>query len=132
MVIFAEGTNADGIKVLPFKSTLLAGIASAPHIPVQAMTMAYTHTHNIAMGRRQRMAYAWLGEISLVPHFLFMLAGPPLTVQLVFHHPLEAAHKRERKEMTRILHGQVSRGLEAITKHAPQPLVPLVEDAEKR
>lgn len=132
MVIFAEGTNADGIKVFPFKSTLLAGIASAPHIPVQAMTMAYTRTHNIAMGRRQRMAYAWLGEISLVRHFLFMLAGPPVTVELVFHHPLGAEHKTERKKMTRILHGQVSRGLEAITKQAPQPFAPLVEDAEKR
>ena len=132
MVIFAEGTNADGIKVFPFKSTLLAGIASAPHIPVQAMTMAYTRTHNIAMGRRQRMAYAWLGEISLVRHFLFMLAGPPVTVELVFHHPLGAEHKTERKNMTRILHGQVSRGLEAITKQAPQPFAPLVEDAEKR
>jgi 1-acyl-sn-glycerol-3-phosphate acyltransferase len=132
MVIFAEGTNADGIKVLPFKSTLLAGICSAPHIPVQAMTMAYTRIHDIAMGRRQRMAYAWLGEISLLPHFVFMLTGPPLTVELVFHHPLQAAHKTDRKQMTRILHGQVSRGLEAITKGAPRPLAPLVEMAEKR
>lgn len=132
MVIFAEGTNADGIKVLPFKSTLLAGIATAPHIPVQAMTMAYTRVHNIAMGRRQRMAYAWLGEISLVQHFLFMLSGPPVTVELVFHHPLEEGHKDERKKMTRILHSQASRGLEAITKQAPQALPPLVEEAEKR
>ena len=136
MVIFAEGTNGDGIKVLPFKSTLLAGIAHAPHIPVQAMTMAYTRTHNIVMGRRQRMSYAWLGEVSLVRHFLFMLAGPPLTVELVFHHSLEATHKAERKKMTRILHAQVSSGLEAITKQAPQSLVPvarpLVDEAEKR
>lgn len=136
MVIFAEGTNADGIKVLPFKSTLLAGIASRPHIPVQAMTMAYTRIHDIAMGRRQRTAYAWLGDISLIPHFLFMLAGPPLTVELVFHEPLALDHKNERKEMTRLLHGQVARGLEAITKQAPQSLppvlAPLVKDAEKR
>lgn len=132
MVIFAEGTNGDGIKVLPFKSTLLAGIASAPHIPVQGLSMAYTRTHNIAMGRRQRMAYAWLGEVSLIQHFLFMLAGPPLIVELVFHQPLKAAHKTERKEMTRLVHAQVSQGLEAITKGAPRALPPLVENAEKR
>lgn len=132
MVIFAEGTNADGIKVLPFKSTLLAGIAGAPHIPVQAMTMAYTRIHDMAMGRRQKMAYAWLGDISLVPHLLFMLAGPPVTVELVFHEALGAAHKTDRKAMTRILYAQVSDGLEAITQGRPQSLAPLVENAEKR
>lgn len=120
MVIFAEGTNADGIKVLPFKSSLLAGIAARPHIPVQAMTMAYTRAHDIAMGRRQRMAYAWLGDISLITHFLFMLAGPPITVEVVFHEPLAAADKTDRKAMTRHLHNQVSLGLEAINSGTPR------------
>lgn len=125
MVIFAEGTNSDGIKVLPFKSTLLAGIAGNAAIPVQGLSMAYTRTHNIAMGRRQRMAYAWLGDISLLPHFIFMLAGPPVTIELVFHQPLVAASRKDRKTMTQHVHAQVVKGLESITRGRPQAQAPL-------
>lgn len=132
MVIFAEGTNSDGIKVLPFKSTLLAGIASNADIPVQGLSMAYTRAHNMAMGRRQRMAYAWLGDISLLPHFLFMLAGPPITIELVFHQQLAAASRSDRKTVTRHVHAQVAKGLESITRGRPQSQAALVESAQKR
>lgn len=132
MVIFAEGTNSDGIKVLPFKSTLLAGIANNTSIPVQGLSLAYTRTHNIAMGRRQRMAYAWLGDMSLVPHFLFMMAGPPLTLELIFHEPLGSTHRQDRKTMTRHLYAQVAKGLESITCGRPQIQASLVDSAEKR
>lgn len=127
MLIFAEGTNSDGIKVLPFKSTLFAGITGAAHIPVQAMSMAYTRAHDMAMGRRQRMAYAWLGEVSLIQHLFFMLAGPPITVELLFHEELPDRFKGDRKEMTLALFGQVSGGLQAITAGVPRPLAAAAE-----
>ena len=138
IVIFAEATNSDGIKVLRFKSTLLAGIEGAPHVPVQAMTIAYRRVHNMVMGRRQRMAYAWLGDIALLPHFYFMLAAPPSTVEITFHHALPDALKSDRKLMTRALHWQVAQGLEDMTKGRPQALAaptfnaaPLVKTVEK-
>ena len=138
IVIFAEATNSDGIKVLRFKSTLLAGIEDAPHIPVQAMTMAYRRAHDMVMGRRQRMAYAWLGDISLLPHFYFMLAAPPSTVEITFHQPLPPALKSDRKIMTKALYWQVATGLEDMTKGRPQALAapafdaaPLVKTPEK-
>ena len=137
MVIFAEATNSDGIKVLPFKSTLMAGIEGDMRIPVQAMTMAYTRNHDIAMGRRQRMAYAWLGDIGLLEHFYFMLAAPPATVEICFHEPLPDSLKGNRKLMTKALYGQVCDGLEDITKGRPQArpvppaLLPLDEAAQK-
>jgi 1-acyl-sn-glycerol-3-phosphate acyltransferase len=145
VVIFAEGTNSDGIKVLKFKSTLLAGIEGQVDVPVQALTMAYRRAHNMAMGRRQRMAYAWLGDIPLLPHLMFMLAAPPSTVELTFHHPLPDYLKIDRKTMARALHWQVSQGLQDMTKGRPQALSvaseelvkarpaarPLVETAEK-
>lgn len=122
VVIFAEGTNSDGIRVLPFKSTLLAGLAGMQDVPVQAMTMAYSRAHGMAMGRRQRMAYAWLGDVTLVPHLFFMLAAPPITVELVFHEPLPTQARADRKIMARALHDQVARGLETITRGSPQTL----------
>ena len=108
--------------MLPFKSTLLAGLAGMGAVPVQAMSMAYSRAHGMAMGRRQRIAYAWLGDISLLPHLFFMLASPPITVDVVFHEVLPAAARGDRKIMARTLHDQVARGLEAINRGSPQTL----------
>jgi lyso-ornithine lipid O-acyltransferase len=117
MVIFAEGTNSDGIKVLPFKSTLFAGVerlakADGQRPPVQAMSLAYSRLHDMAMGRRQRLGYAWLGEVGLASHFLFMLASGPITFELMFHEPLPETMKSQRKQMARALQAQVAGGLE--------------------
>tara|TARA_B110000971_G_C20036832_1_gene514811 strand:+ start:634 stop:1479 length:846 start_codon:yes stop_codon:yes gene_type:complete len=123
MVIFAEGTSSDGIKVLPFKSTLFAGVerlakleTSRAGVPVQAMTIAYRRVHDMAMGRRQRMGYAWLGEIGLASHFLFMLASAPITIEVMFHEPLPDEMKDQRKQMARTLHAQVKGGLEDMAR----------------
>ena len=123
IVIFAEGTNSDGLKVLPFKSTLFAGVerlakSEAPRagVPVQAMTIAYRRLHDMAMGRRQRMSYAWLGEIGLASHFLFMLASAPITIEVMFHEPLPDEMKVQRKQMARTLHAQVKGGLEDMAR----------------
>jgi 1-acyl-sn-glycerol-3-phosphate acyltransferase len=129
MVIFAEGTNSDGLKVLPFKSTLFAGLerlaksdkADAGRPPVQAMTIAYRRLHDMAMGRRQRMAYAWLGDMGLASHFLFMMASGPITFEVIFHEPLPDARKSQRKEMARCLHAQVAGGLEDMSYGRPVP-----------
>mgnify|MGYP001052878231 CR=1 FL=1 len=130
MVIFAEGTSSDGLKVLPFKSTLFAGIerlaksTPAPDalMPVQAMSLAYLRLHDMAMGRRQRLGYAWLGDMALAPHFLFMLASGPLTIEVMFHEPLPDAVKSHRKQMARQLHAQVKGGLEDMARVRRAPL----------
>lgn len=122
IVLFAEGTSTDGLRVLPFKSTLFASVEGLDAVSVQAMTMAYSRLHNMAMGRRQRMAYGWIGEMTLLPHFFFMLGGPPLTVDIVFHPPLKDAAALSRKKMAHMLYMQVSHGLDAITRGSPHPV----------
>ncbi len=121
IVLFAEGTSTDGLRVLPFKSTLFSAVEGLDNVPVQAMTMAYTRIHDMAMGRRQRMAYGWIGDMTLLPHFFFMLAGPPISVDIVFHPPVKNTAQMSRKEMAEILHRQVSDGLDAIARGAPHP-----------
>lgn len=133
MVLFAEGTSSDGFRVLPFKSTLLSAVegplGERGEISLQAMTLAYTRLHNIAMSRRQRMAYGWIGDMSFVPHFLFVFAGPPLTVDIVFHPPLEDLPAHNRKTLARRLHGQVSQGLEGLMRATPHPVAADTSDA---
>ena len=147
LVLFAEGTSSHGLRVLPFKSSLFSAIecasiepvsdgpmtdgrAQAP-VKVQAMTLAYTRVHNIAMGRRQRTAYGWVGDMTLLPHFFFMLAGPKLTVEIIFHPRLENPAQLGRKQMAKILHHQVSEGLEALARGAPHPVAPLEMTGQK-
>jgi 1-acyl-sn-glycerol-3-phosphate acyltransferase len=144
IVLFAEGTSGYGLRVLPFKSSLLSaleygrdsdkplkGRGQLPEMRVQAMSLAYMRVHNIALGRRQRMAYAWVGDMTLLPHFFFMLAGPPLTVEIIFHPPLEGPTRLTRKAMAHMLHYQVSQGLDALAHGAPHPAAPLEMTGQK-
>jgi hypothetical protein len=60
-----------------------------------------------------------------------MLAGPPLTVEIIFHPPLENVAQLSRKQMAQILHHQVSAGLEALTRGTPHPVAPLEMTGQK-
>ena len=144
VVLFAEGTSSHGLRVLPFKSTLFSAIENSEdsehgeshaqdkgQVHVQAMTLAYMRVHNIPLGRRQRMAYGWIGDMTLMPHFLFMLAGPPLTVEIIFHPPLPRPSALNRKQMAKILHHQVSEGLDALAHGTPHPVAPLEMTGQK-
>ena len=122
MVLFAEGTSTDGLRVLAFKSMFFAAVENRDAVSVQGLSLVYRRVHDIAMGRRQRMAYGWIGEMTLLPHFFFMLAGPPLTVQLTFHHPVERPGQKTRKQLAHMLHRQVSQGVEDIVRDRPQAL----------
>lgn len=122
VVLFAEGTSSDGLRVLPFKSSFLSVPEGNGDICVQAMSLAYTRRHNMALGRRQRMAYGWIGDMTLVPHFLAIFAGPPLGVDLVFHQAVPHHLASDRKVLARALHRQVSHGLDGVMRGAPHPV----------
>ena len=76
----------------------------------------------MALGRRQRMAYGWIGDMTLVPHFLAIFAGPPLGVDLVFHQAVPHHLASDRKVLARALHRQVSHGLDGVMRDAPHPV----------
>ena len=122
VLLFAEGTSSDGIRVLPFKSSFLSVLEDNRAIRAQAMTLAYTRRHDMALGRRQRMTYGWIGDMTLMPHFLYIFAGAPLTVEVLFHEPLPREGRPDRKAMTRVLHSQVSEGLQTIIRGRPHPV----------
>ena len=122
VVLFAEGTSSDGMRVLPFKPSFLSVLEDNRAFSVQAMSLAYTRRHDMALGRRQRMAYGWIGDMTLLPHFLTPFAGPPLTVELLFHEPIAKPNAVNRKALARILHAQVSEGLQAMMRGHPHPV----------
>jgi 1-acyl-sn-glycerol-3-phosphate acyltransferase len=116
LVLFPEGTSTDGMRVLPFKSSLFASVERQTElqVKVQPMSMAFSDVHNIAMGRRQRMSYAWVGDVAFLPHVLFIFGTPPLTVDIVFHPPLAPEDMVDRKAMARASEQAVRNGVDQI------------------
>ncbi len=118
VVLFAEGSTGNGTIVLPFKSSLLAA-AETPEdkkpIKIQPMTLVFSKLRGLPMSRRMRIEYAWVGHLSLVPHMLKVLAGPPIRVDLIFHPPTDLASHKGRKELAKAAHAQVQSGLAAFT-----------------
>ena len=67
VVLFAEGTSSDGIRVLPFRSALIGAVhhalgnpSSTSAITVQPMSLAYVEMR-AACRSAARCASAWRG-----------------------------------------------------------------------
>ena len=106
--------------MLPFKSALFSAVEKptdgedSRSFTVQPAALRYTAVHNIAMGRKRRISYAWVGDATLMPHFLAVFATPPLTVDIMFQPPLPPALLADRKAMARQSHQAVRDGLDAL------------------
>lgn len=99
LILFAEGTTACGNRLLPFKSTLFGAAAqlSDEAFAVQPAAIFYARLHGMAMGRRHRARYAWIGDEDLVPHLLRLLSSGPIDVEVRFGAPvgLEGANRKQ-------------------------------------
>ena len=117
MVLFAEGTSGDGRSVLPFKSSLFAA-AEIPGVLVQPVSRAYRGHRNLPMTRRLLPAYAWYGDMDLIPHLLGALRNGPIEVTIVCHPPLSLNGELNRKALARHAEEQVRQGL-MLALHPP-------------
>jgi lyso-ornithine lipid O-acyltransferase len=97
LVLFPEGTSHDGRSVKVFKSAFFSSVENM-NVAVVPVTIAYRQTRGLPLTRRQRPAYAWYGDMDLVPHLWAALRQGPLTVTLRFH---DALAKTDRKVMAR-------------------------------
>lgn len=113
MVLFAEGTTADGNFILPFKSSLFgaAQMAIDEHtadcVYVQPLAIAYTRLHGIAMGRRSRMIHSWVGDEGLWPSLKRFLASRAVDVELRFGEPVLFDATTNRKDVARRVEASV-------------------------
>lgn len=109
LVLFAEGTSADGNRILPFRSTLLQAAAPNPEHPlaVQPVALAYTRLHGMALGRQHRPHAAWIGDQTLMPHLMALLREGAMDVEVHFAAPIDVAPGTSRKQLARQAQGQV-------------------------
>jgi len=100
LLFFPEGTSTDGLRVLPFKSSLFAAFFDpelAEHMWVQPVSALYYGP----TGKRHDF-YGWWGEMELFEHMGHVLCqGKQGRVEIVFHEPLKIANYPDRKALTK-------------------------------
>ena len=111
LLFFPEGTSTDGLRVLPFKSTLFQaffahGLELEMHI--QPVTVKYT----APQGQEDRF-YGWWGDMELAPHLLKTLATLRQgAVEVIYHPPVAVADFEGRKALAKYCEEVVRDGLE--------------------
>jgi 1-acyl-sn-glycerol-3-phosphate acyltransferase len=103
MVLFAEGTTSDGLRVLPFRSAILgaaqAATASEAETVLQPLAMRYIRRGGIPISRAEMAEIAWFGDMELGPHLSALLAGPKITVRVSLPPPIAASKEANRKQI---------------------------------
>lgn len=131
LVLFGEGTSGDGVRVLPFKSALLAvaerRIDGRP-LTVQPLTITYTRLDGMPMLRGLMPRLAWYGGMDLVPHFWGVLTGGPVTAEVRLHEPVTIEQFGSRKQLSAYCQRRVQEGMNAALTGRPhgagRPLPP--------
>lgn len=114
MVLFAEGTTSDGMRVLPFRSALIgaaqaATSGGAERAFLQPLDIAYPRIAGLPTGRADLPLIAWYGDMDLVPHLMDLLAMPGITVRATFGPAQVVTAGSDRKALTRHLETEVRR-----------------------
>ena len=111
LLFFPEGTSTDGLRVLPFKSTLFGAFfaqGDSLDLVVQPLSVIYT-----APPGRDLRFYGWWGDMGFAAHLLNVMAtrkqGPIL---VRYHPPLRAAAFGDRKSLARAAECAVRDGVE--------------------
>jgi lyso-ornithine lipid O-acyltransferase len=126
VVLFAEGTSSDGIRILPFRSALIGAVhhalGSTTHhkeITVQSMSLAYVGLGGVPLGRALRERVAWIGDTDLVPHFINVLASGAVDVTVSWGEATAYDMNTDRKRIARDAENSVRRMTATALRAAP-------------
>lgn len=114
VVLFAEGTSSDGLRLLPFRSALIGAASDAllrtdgrREIVIQPLSVVYTRLHGVPIGRHHRYRAAWCGSTPLLPHLVRVLRDGSLDVTLTWGEPILYTRDSDRKQTARQLEAAV-------------------------
>ncbi|PIR32830.1 MAG: 1-acyl-sn-glycerol-3-phosphate acyltransferase [Alphaproteobacteria bacterium CG11_big_fil_rev_8_21_14_0_20_44_7] len=94
LIFFPEGTTGDGVKQLPFKSSLFK-IAEDMDITIQPVTIKYSHINGLPIQRNERSQIAWIGDMDFAPHINQFLKLGKVQVDVTLHEPIEGLKNRK-------------------------------------
>jgi 1-acyl-sn-glycerol-3-phosphate acyltransferase len=113
LLFFPEGTSSDGMRILPFKTTLFAAFLTEnlrDALSIQPVTVIYQSP----AGKPSRY-YGWWGDMELAPHLLKILATKRQgKVIVVYHPPVRVRDFANRKDLGAHLELVVRSGLEQV------------------
>src|SRR3979490_2079559 len=139
VVLFAEGTSSDGIRVLPFRSSLVGAVHHAlggsphhPEIPVQPMSLAYVGFGGVPMGRGLRERVAWYGDADLIPHLLHVVSSGAVDVIVSWGEAIAYDMSADRKAITRDAEKSVRRMTRVALRAAPPDQISAAPALEPR
>ncbi|MFZ4540393.1 MAG: lysophospholipid acyltransferase family protein [Rickettsiales bacterium] len=98
--LFPEGTTGDGFHVMPFKSGFLS-LVEDHDLPLQPVSLAYTHIGKTPLNANNRDKVAWIGEASFVSHFWHLLKFPNVNVVATLYEVERIANYEDRKQLAK-------------------------------
>ncbi len=100
LTFFPEGTSSDGLRVLPFKSSLFSAFFLDHHgadLAIQPVTIRYAPASE---SRLPANLYGWWGDMGLGGHVLAVMSRSfGGTAEITFHSPVKAAEFPDRKAL---------------------------------
>lgn len=110
LLFFPEGTSTDGIRVLPFKTTLFQSFFSdalRDEMHIQPVTVIYSSPKS-----RDPRFYGWWGDMSFAGHLAHVLASPQQgRVKIVYHPPVKVGDFPNRKALAKHVEEVVRAGM---------------------
>ncbi|MEM0987509.1 MAG: lysophospholipid acyltransferase family protein [Pseudomonadota bacterium] len=113
LCFFPEGTSTDGLRVLPFKSSLFSAFfedGQGTDLPIQPVTVRYT----VSDGPIELPAsfYGWWGNMGFETHIWDVVTRSfGGRVEVIFHPPVRAAEFLDRKRLAEHCQAAVADGM---------------------
>jgi 1-acyl-sn-glycerol-3-phosphate acyltransferase len=136
MVLFAEGTTSDGLRVLPFRSPLVGAAGEVlksgvgERVRVQPVAIRYTHRDGLPLRRGDMPAIGWYGDMDLLPHLKDLVVGGTIDVQVLFGETLLFDAQTDRKLITKQAENEVRRLFRSGVTHRQNPRISVLSDAK--
>lgn len=117
LILFPEGTSSDGMRTLPFKSTLFSivekPLPNGAMVKVQPVSILCTEIGGMPIGRSWRPYYAWFGDMTLVKHAWDAFRIASFTVDVIFHAPVTVEDFGDRKLLSAHCERIIAEGVDA-------------------
>jgi 1-acyl-sn-glycerol-3-phosphate acyltransferase len=112
LILFPEGTSADGNFILPFKSALFSVVYKRDQpVTVQPVSVTYTRLDGLPIGRMLRPFFAWYGDMDLAPHLWRLLGLGRIEAVVEFHPPVALTDFPSRKQLAEYCQRRIEAGM---------------------
>lgn len=107
MVLYPEGTSTDGVRVHPFKKSLLTA-AAGTGVPIMPLVLNFTHVNGEEMSAKWRDHVFWYGDQSFAGAMWRLLSTKEIKATIEFLHPIHVHNEDERRHVAEHAHKVIS------------------------